>query len=574
MSTTLQFERAEKLRDDAAESRKWEHAWWIGASCGVLMLVAVGMRMWDLGRVPGINGDEAEYGVRAMRFLRGEPIVWHTPTKNPVNPFYFGPLVLLHSIGQPSFTLLRVTAVASGVLALVLNFWFSRRAFDLPMAVASTTLLAVLPINIAYSRFGWDTCQTLAASLLVIYPVLLAVREPERQGRWIGMGVVGLLVAFLVHPTNIFLGAFLAAVVIVLRKDDWQKLVACRRAVVNVVLIGVLLMGVAYWVARDVIGLVPADRVLPVELLEFARNYVRLFSGTTIYRYISGAMLPGEGGGWDVGWYDAGAWLVMGGLAAAFVGRLRSGADEVDQELAWGWGLSLSGFFVGAGVHALEPHWERYGMCLVAPGALVMARGWMAWWDRGGVLRNWALAGGLLCGVGLLGQFDWYYFRHFARTGGESQATFRTGPIEPKLAAWQIVQRGRDPEQVTWVVVPQWWNYWPLAYLWSHDPMVRVVRWEEARDDIEVTSAASEGVCGLWNSAIANGGGRGDPGTPGWVAMAGRPWCATSRGGRCCWSWVARKRMTRLYMPKVHDRQVRKIATIGTLGKKSESLIL
>ena len=151
-----------------------------------LLSVATWLRCHALGNVPGVNGDEAWYGVRAWWLLHGGPYGgWHTPTGNPLNPLFVGPLALLHLWLPPSIALLRSVAVAGGLAALAINWLLCRWVFDRRTAAISTLLLAVLPINIAYSRFAWDASQSLAATLPVVYLALAAVRFPERFGRWI-----------------------------------------------------------------------------------------------------------------------------------------------------------------------------------------------------------------------------------------------------------------------------------------------------------------------------------------------------------------------------------------------------
>ena len=108
--------------------------------------------------------------------LHGEPFSGRTPTGNWLNPFFFAPLVALHALAEPSFELLRITPFASGLLALVVNFFLCRRAFDLRTATISTVVLAVLPINIAYSRFAWDASQSLLFTLPVVYVPFIAAK--------------------------------------------------------------------------------------------------------------------------------------------------------------------------------------------------------------------------------------------------------------------------------------------------------------------------------------------------------------------------------------------------------------
>ena len=77
---------------------------------------------------------------------------------------------------------LRSVAVASGLAAIVINWVCCRWVFGWRTAAISTVALAVLPVNIAYSRIAWDASQSLAATLPVTYFALAAVQRP--QFRW------------------------------------------------------------------------------------------------------------------------------------------------------------------------------------------------------------------------------------------------------------------------------------------------------------------------------------------------------------------------------------------------------
>ena len=146
-----------------------------------MLVVAVWFRCHDLGSMPGINGDEAWYGVQAEMVLHGEPISWHTPTGNLLNPLFFGPQLLLHACFEPSFALLRTTALLSGLLALVVNYWLCRDVFGCRAALISTTILAVLPIDIVYSRLAWDACQSLLSHCRRSICLCSPIGEPRRR---------------------------------------------------------------------------------------------------------------------------------------------------------------------------------------------------------------------------------------------------------------------------------------------------------------------------------------------------------------------------------------------------------
>src|SRR5688572_9295696 len=87
--------------------------WLVWLNCGALAVLACGFRAWNIDSIPGINGDEAWYGIQAIQMLRGETSTWRTPMDNPLNPFFFVPHLLLHALWAPSPALLRMPALVS-----------------------------------------------------------------------------------------------------------------------------------------------------------------------------------------------------------------------------------------------------------------------------------------------------------------------------------------------------------------------------------------------------------------------------------------------------------------------------
>ncbi len=128
-----------------------------GVCVFLFLAVSLWFRVWKLGSVPGLNGDEAWFGNEMLYALRGEPFLWRTPHGNPLNPFWCLPLWALHTVFQPSFVLLRSLAVVSGCLALLVNFWLCKATYDKKTAWISTALLAVLP---ACNTARWKVPRT------------------------------------------------------------------------------------------------------------------------------------------------------------------------------------------------------------------------------------------------------------------------------------------------------------------------------------------------------------------------------------------------------------------------------
>ncbi len=345
-----------------------------------LVLVAVWFRGESLENIPGINGDEAWYGVQAWQMLHGGADGgWHTPTGNPINPLFLGPVALLLCWLPPSITVLRSVALASGLAALAINWFCCRWVFDRRTAWISTAALAVLPINIAYSRFAWDASQSLAATLPVAYFTLAAVRFPHHFGRWMAAAVLALAIAVWVHPTNIFAGAAIAIALArryrLARTDASLARISC----VAMLLAAALLIAVWVWAARPGHGPLPGrmerwwGNVL--DLPHAAVLFPRLFSGGTIYRDISGSQswfewpLPAgcDGAGLDVGLFWA---IIFGSAWMLYRSRLRLRTDRDDRlrfraadgVLLAAWTLEFAAFQLVAGVggHGAGPGAVRH----------------------------------------------------------------------------------------------------------------------------------------------------------------------------------------------------------------------
>jgi len=444
---------------------KWTRASIVAAIA--LIVAGVWLRVWRLDWIPGLNGDEAWYGAQAEALLNGEFFSWRTPTGNLINPFFFGLVVATHTFAGPSIVLLRSAAVVSGLGALATNYWLCGRTLDRRTAIVATTLLAILPVNIAYSRFAWDASQSVLATLIVMYVSLQAAEASGlRRRRLIAIGFLALGAAVWVHPTNVFIAPMLGMAIFLRHMPTfwtWRW-----RWVVPVVLVaGLILLPDAGSIVRRVFN--------PSEYAAFIGNFVGLFSGSTVLEFIPGSITPRGEFNWHRALYDL---PVTVGLSVAIMGACRQLATKApaDRCLAIGWAVCVLGFFAVAGPRAIEPHWERYGMCLIAPTVLLATRGALAWLDRAACRKEvaaWILAVG---GCLWLAGFFVDYFVFFARTGGQSHVAFRTAPVEAKVAALDfILNQPSSADYPVQIVAADWWTYWPLKYLAAREPTVEVL---------------------------------------------------------------------------------------------------
>ena len=154
--------------------------------------------------------------------------------------------------------------------------------------------------------------------------------------------------------------------------------------------------------------------------------------------------------------------------------------------------MQIAAFLLAGGLDAMQPGEERFAICLIGPGVLLLSRGATLAWEAASTRWRVVLAVATLAGWPMLADFHTHYFRFIERTGGQSHLTFRTAAVEPKQAALQsILEEARGTTTAgprrdgLWIVCSEWWNRWPIRYLALERPGVRVVDPKEvgASDD-------------------------------------------------------------------------------------------
>jgi hypothetical protein len=468
-----------------------------------LILLSVWFRCHSLENIPGLNGDEAWYGVQAIELLRETPTTWHTPTGNPLNPMFIGPMMLLHLCFEPSFVLLRVVALGSGLLALLINWALCRWIFNSQMAWFSTVVLAILPINIAYSRYAWDASQSLAVTLPVLYFAVAAIRFPQWNVRLIIAAALCQIAAVLVHPTNIFAAAAIA-VAIGMQFNLSESASTIRRWMKNpLVILAALALCFLMCVWIKLLGGTPMLRWLGMRYKDFTQSndilnllilYPRLFTGGTIYRYLAGSHSWFQGP-WEANPEGIGPdimvfWLAIIASAIILWRSWKTDGRREDGVLFITWALQLAAFFLVAGPSAMKPGVERFSICLIAPTIILLCRAFILTWSRSSSKIQMAIfATAALLGWFVLADFHTNYFRFIQSTGGQAHLSFRTAAEEPKAAALKYIVKNRRAGK-TLVVASDWWNYWPLKYLSINETNISVLTSEDAAKNTEKLAAA------------------------------------------------------------------------------------
>jgi hypothetical protein len=470
----------------------------VSALIVALFGTAICFRLLHLSSMPGVSGDEGWWGAQANAWLSGRPYEAHTTSGNPIDLFFLVPVALVHELASPSFFVLRAVPALVNLLALPVAFWFVRRLYGATTAWIHTVALAILPTAIAHSRICQDPSQTIFWTGIVIYLSLLGLKERSRTWVYLGTALVVFPIALWTHPTNVFIAPFLALPCVGAARHMLPASRAGRAILIvvttSLVAIGLFAAGFALphlaasheYLDQPWLSIASARMADGTQWLEFAANNVRLFNGVTIYHYFSGARpatFP----------HDAGFVVVAG---AAFWGFLLTSAARhraLDYGLIFACVTMWIGFYAFAGPQALRPHADRWGLCLIVPAILVLARGlagWIEWRPR---TRWLTIAAATLVATSLLTSFYVNYFGEFATTGGRSHLTYVTAPTEPKQQALDLIlARSGGSDRVT-IITQQWWLFWPIAYLALEHPNVSVSMGLQAERQPDLQETARNG---------------------------------------------------------------------------------
>lgn len=421
------------------------------------LLVAAVTRTFALGRWPGINGDEAWYGVNVQELLAGGAAFFHTGVGNPLNPLHSGLLLILSTVFGSSLALLRVPEVILGLAAVALAYPLLRGPLGGRTAAAVSLLLAVSPTAVAYSRLGWDPSGT---PFLAIVGIGCALHNRPL------LALASLAFAYLIHPTNIFLAPMVGAAWLPHATKHYALMDDKARRQARIV--GLLVLVVAIPSALIVLAKAAGNPDTPLPSMRvafhrvvspsewFARlsGILGLLSGTTAIRDITRPLSPAV---------IVSANAAIGSLmvVAFTIGWPRTRASKVSVAVLAGCLASFATLHVIAFPNALEPGFERYGLSLLVPLTIAAAvccdaaarahpRRATAMLPAMAGIMTMLLAGG--------------YFYPLAVTGGGAAATYRTGAREPKAAVFDFLAADSGNEPVK-IVADDWFLYWTLRYL-------------------------------------------------------------------------------------------------------------
>jgi hypothetical protein len=465
--------------DDTPTARYDRNRLVLAALIAPLLAAGVAFRLMHLSSMPGVSGDEGWWGIQALAWLSNRPYEARTTSGNPTDLFFLIPVALVQTIAPPSFLLLRLVPALVNLLALPVGFWLVRRVYGSTTAWIYTVVLAILPTAIAHSRICQDPSQSIFWTAIVVCLSLLGLEERGRAWIYSALALLVFPVALWTHPTNIFIAPFVVLAVVdatrswlpaSLRMRRMLFLAAALLLVLGVVVAGSVFSRLPMWsesLDKPWLQVAVSRMTDGAQLFEFAANNARLFNGVTVYHYFSGARpatFP----------YDAGFVLLAIFVLCGLLLTRAAGLRRVDAGLLLACAGMWIGFYLFAGPQALRPHAERWGLCLIVPATLVVARGLTGWMEWTHKARQVTIAVTVLGAMLVLASFYVNYFREFASTGGRSHLTYITAATEPKQQALErILARSGGPNRIA-IVTQQWWLFWPISYLATAHPNVTV----------------------------------------------------------------------------------------------------
>jgi uncharacterized protein (TIGR03663 family) len=129
--------------------------WWEVGWLALVMLLALGLRTYDLAARP-MHADEANQAVKLGHMLAGGAYVYDPQDHHGPTLYYFGliPAWLRGESGLAALTetTVRLTPAGAGIIAVAL-LWFLARPWGRGPALAAALLLAVSPAAVYYSRY-------------------------------------------------------------------------------------------------------------------------------------------------------------------------------------------------------------------------------------------------------------------------------------------------------------------------------------------------------------------------------------------------------------------------------------
>ena len=171
-----------------------------------LVGVSIFFRFYNVTNYPPLHPDEPRMNLPGVVWDDRDTWInfWNAESRIGTDPIILWTSVFLYEkLGlEPSTFLVRFPALFYNCLLILLAFLFLPKIFRRDIGWLMTLLIAVHPLHIKLSRYGYDPSHTPFIAFLVLLFAL--------QGYWI-FASLAYYVAVMTHPANVFLGPIFVA---------------------------------------------------------------------------------------------------------------------------------------------------------------------------------------------------------------------------------------------------------------------------------------------------------------------------------------------------------------------------
>jgi len=176
------------LRARAAAALRQPEPWLFG----LLVLVAVFFRLWNLDKVPpGLHDDAAGNGLFVLEVFQGRPYTPYAPHIGAGRETLFFYLMagIMKLVGPTVFGI-KLTAVVVGLATVVAFYFFVRALFSAERAFWATFLLATGGWHITLGKVGWRAIMVPLFEVLVFYFLWRGLKSGRKLDfMWAGLAL-------------------------------------------------------------------------------------------------------------------------------------------------------------------------------------------------------------------------------------------------------------------------------------------------------------------------------------------------------------------------------------------------
>ena len=159
---------------------------------GLLVLVAIFFRLWNLDETPpGLHDDSAYNGLFALEVLRGRPYTPYAPHLGAGRETLFFYLMagIMKLVG-PTVLAIKLAAAVVGLATVVAFYFFTRFLFNVERAFWATFLLATGGWHITFSKVGWRAVMVPLFEVLAFYFLWRGLKSARKLNFvWAGLAL-------------------------------------------------------------------------------------------------------------------------------------------------------------------------------------------------------------------------------------------------------------------------------------------------------------------------------------------------------------------------------------------------